>query len=226
MATINAVNTTLSGQTGTGSFAGSTSPVFVTPALGTPASGTLTSCTGLPVAGIATGTFSAVHVTTSAGVSAFSSTMTNGQIIIGSTGATPTAGTITAGAGVSVTNGAGTITIASVGGGVTWTDVTGTSQAMAINNGYIADNGSLVTLTLPASAALGSVINVMGLGAGGWLIAQNSGQLIRLGSSVTTTGVGGSLASSNRYDSLVIVCVITDTTWSVLGGPQGNITVV
>lgn len=49
MATNNAVNTSLSGQTGTGSFAGSTSPTFVTPALGTPSSGTLTNCTGLPI---------------------------------------------------------------------------------------------------------------------------------------------------------------------------------
>lgn len=34
MATNNAVNTTLSGQTGTGTFVGSTSPTLVTPALG------------------------------------------------------------------------------------------------------------------------------------------------------------------------------------------------
>ncbi len=59
MATNNAVNTTLSGQSGTGSFAGTTSPTFVTPALGTPSSGTLTNCTGLPVAGGGTGISSA-----------------------------------------------------------------------------------------------------------------------------------------------------------------------
>lgn len=58
MATKNAVNTSLSGQTGTGSFAGSTSPSFTTPAIGTPSSGTLTNCTALPVPGglSATGT--------------------------------------------------------------------------------------------------------------------------------------------------------------------------
>lgn len=49
MATNNAVNTSLSGQTGTGAFAGSTSPTFTTPVLGTPTSGTLTNCTGLPI---------------------------------------------------------------------------------------------------------------------------------------------------------------------------------
>ena len=48
MTTINQVGTTLSGQSGTGAFAGTTSPTFVTPALGTPASGNLSNCTGLP----------------------------------------------------------------------------------------------------------------------------------------------------------------------------------
>lgn len=41
---------------------------------------------------------------------------TNGQLIIGSTGAFPVANTITAGSGISVTNGAGSITIAATGG--------------------------------------------------------------------------------------------------------------
>src|SRR5689334_20685154 len=46
MVTSNAVNTSLSGQSGTGSFAGTTSPTFTTPILGTPSSGTLSNCTG------------------------------------------------------------------------------------------------------------------------------------------------------------------------------------
>ena len=37
------------GQIGIGAFAGTTSPTFTTPLLGTPTSGTLTNCTGLPV---------------------------------------------------------------------------------------------------------------------------------------------------------------------------------
>lgn len=40
-------------NTGTGAVARATSPTFVTPALGTPSSGTLTSCTGLPLSGLA-----------------------------------------------------------------------------------------------------------------------------------------------------------------------------
>ena len=43
--------------------------------------------------------------------------LTNGQLVIGSTGLAPVAATITAGANITVTNAAGSITIASTGGG-------------------------------------------------------------------------------------------------------------
>lgn len=115
MATRNGVNLGLFGSSGTGAFAGTTSPTFTTPLLGTPTSGTLTNCAGLPIAGIATGTGSATHVTNSSGVSSFTAAMTNGQVLIGSTGATPTPATLTAGAGITVTNSAGGITLASPG---------------------------------------------------------------------------------------------------------------
>ncbi len=45
MATQNQINLALSGSSGTGSFAGTTSPTFVTPILGTPTSGNATNMT-------------------------------------------------------------------------------------------------------------------------------------------------------------------------------------
>jgi len=116
----------------------------------------------------------------------------------------------------------GTATIPS---GFTWNNVTGTSAAMAVNNGYIANNAGLVTLTLPATAAVGSVIAVAGSGAGGWKIAQNSGQTIHFGNVNTTTGSGGSLASSLRYDSVSVVCNVANTDF-VVTSSIGNITYV
>ena len=151
--------------------------------------------------------------------------MTNGQLPVGSTGADPVPATLTAGTGISIINGAGSITINGTGGGVTWNDVTGTSASMAVNNGYLSDNAGLVTLTLPSTVPQFSVIAVAGFGAGGWTIAQNAGQLIHFGSTTTTTGAGGSLSSTNRYDAIYLLNVAANTTFVVLNS-IGNITVV
>ncbi|WPU63723.1 beta strand repeat-containing protein [Peredibacter starrii] len=51
--------------------------------------------------------------------------LTNGQLLIGSTGATPVAATLTAGTGVSITNSAGGITINATGSGGTISALTG-----------------------------------------------------------------------------------------------------
>jgi len=129
---------------------------------------------------------------------------------------------------VLTSNGAGALPTfqAASGGGITWSEVTGTSQAMAVDNGYILNNAGLVTATLPDTAALGSVVRVVGKGAGGWKIAQNAGETIIWDeSSSTTTGVGGSLASTDDYDSVELLCTVADTTWTVLSS-KGNITVV
>lgn len=68
----------------------------------------------------------------------------------------------------------------SAGPGVTWEVVTGTEQQAAPDTGYLANNASEVVVTLPVSASLsvGDVVQVSGVGAGGWKIAQNAGQSI------------------------------------------------
>lgn len=124
------------------------------------------------------------------------------------------------------TSGSGsTLTINVDGGGFEWVDVTGTSDDLEANTGFSANNAGLVTLTLPTTCTVGDRIIVTGVGAGGWAIAQNAGQTIHIGSSSTTTGVGGSLASTNQRDSLTLVCVVTNTDFNVLS-VVGNITVV
>jgi hypothetical protein len=134
--------------------------------------------------------------------------------------------TITAGTNISVVPTANTITINSTGAAsFTWTTVSGTSQAAAVNTGYITDNVGLVTVTLPATAAVGDVIRISGKGSGGWLLAQNGGQTVHFSGSNTTTGGTGSLASVTRYDAVELLCITANTDFAVISS-VGNLTIV
>ncbi len=155
----------------------------------------------------------------------WSAAPTDGQIPIGFSGANPSLATLTAGSGISIVNGSGSITISSSAtGGLVWSEVTGTSQAMAVNHGYILNNAALVTATIPATAAIGDIIAVVGKGAGGWRIAQNGGDIIRIGSSNTTTGAGGRLDSTNQYDCIELVCITANDVWTARS-VIGNLTI-
>ena len=171
------------------------------------------------IGGLATAN-SGVLVTNSTGVPAWSGTMTNGQLIIGYTSGTPTAATLTPGAGISITNGAGSITISSSAVVSNWV-AQPTSTTMVVNTSYLATGSGLVTLTLPAVCAQGTEFTIAGVGAGGWNIAQASGQQINFGN-VATTQTTGSLASSNQYDVVYLVCTIANTQFSVLSS-VGNL---
>lgn len=104
-------------------------------------------------------------------------------------------------------------------GGLAWTEVTGTSQAAAVNSGYIANNAARVTVTLPATAAVGSIVRLAGKGAGKWRLQANTGQTISLPWVNTTTG--GYLDANERYASVEVLCVTADTTWVLLSS-AGN----
>ena len=141
----------------TGATTNGTALTLVAPVLGTPASGTLTNATGLPLTTGVTGTLptanGGTNLTsfTSGGAVYASSTSvlttgtlpvasggtgqtsyTNGQLLIGNTtGNTLTKATLTQGTGITITNGAGTITIASSGGGSS----SGANMYLAVNFG-------------------------------------------------------------------------------------------
>ena len=103
-----------------------------------------------------------------------------------------------------------------------WTNVSGTSTTMSANNGYYATNAGLVTLTLPATIAAGSIIEVLGVGSGLWKIAQLASQSIQFGNAVSTVGTGGSLSSSAIGDNVRLLCTTANLVFYVLDG-SGNI---
>lgn len=82
---------------------------------------------------------------------------TNGQLLIGSTGAIPAVASLTQGTGITVTNGAGTITIAATGGGSrTVSTKTTNYSVLSGDSGTFFDNtgaGGSVNFTLPTAAA-------------------------------------------------------------------------
>lgn len=106
-----------------------------------------------------------------------------------------------------------------------WSVITA-NQTAAVNNGYICNKAGTLALALPASAAVGSIIEVTGINtATGWQITQATGQQIFFGTSSTTSGATGTLTSSAIRDAIRMVCITANTTWQVLSS-IGNITVV
>lgn len=142
--------------------------------------------------------------------------------------ATPAANNLNIfGAGSTTTSGAGsTITINSTGGGISWNEITvvGPTQ-MAVNMGYVANNGATVGLTLPLTAAFGSVIWIVGKGSGGWQAQQNAGQTIINGAISTTVGVTGTLTSSEPSATGYLLCITANTTWKFIAETGNLITV-
>ena len=151
--------------------------------------------------------------------------LTNGQLYIGNTGNPVTAATLTAGSNISISNGAGTITISATGaGGFSWQEVTATSATLVGNTGYVVNNAGLVTLTLPASSTLGQEIEIVGKGAGGWTVVFGSGQQIIFGNS-SSTPTTGSVSSTNSHDSISMICTTANSIWTIQSA-VGIITVV
>jgi len=155
---------------------------------------------------------------------------TNGQVLVGSTGADPVFATISSTTGVAFTLGAGTLAIDVATGGFTVNDTTTGSATIAVQNLYIADNATpanLTTFTLPATAAIGTTFRIIGKAIGGWRIAQNANQQI-LGIGVSTTaGTGGSLSSASKSDCVELVATTggASTIWTIASS-SGSLTFV
>ena len=108
---------------------------------------------------------------------------TDGQIPIGSTGADPVIANITAGTNITITNGPGSITIASSSSPIL--------NYISVNTNYVATTSNLfiscdvsgggITITLPAAPATGEY----------WIVKDQKGVCNQAGKAITVTVSGG-----------------------------------
>ena len=134
-------------------------------------------------------------------------------------------------------NGAGLTNLPSSGGGITWQNVTGTNQQAQPNTGYLANNAAQVTITLPTSPKVGDIVRVSSVGAGGWRIAQNPGQLILISSlpwlehpnswrAVASSSDGTKLIAGPStylfFDWPVYISTNSGATWTPSGSPAAG----
>lgn len=104
---------------------------------------------------------------------------TDGQLLIGnSTGNTLDKTTLTAGTGIVITNGSGSITISSSASALALNVVTGTTQTAVVYNHYVLTNAAATTVTLPATPTIGDIIWItVGNGLTTNIIASNGNNI-------------------------------------------------
>ena len=174
------------------------------------------------------GTYSVVAVTQHAvpvgGANAHTLTSlavgTNGQVLLGSTGADPVFATLTGTGGITFTTGAGSLVINNTGAGLSWSVITA-DQTAATNHGYFANKGSLLTLTLPSTTVVGDVIALVNINGAAFskILSANPGT-INIGN-VACTANTGSLTSTALGDAIFLVAQTTASVWYAYG-VQGN----
>lgn len=94
-----------------------------------------------------------------------------------------------------------------------FTSVTGTTQAAAVNMGYLANNAAQVNVTLPATAGIGDIVEVIGVAAGGYRVTAPAGDNIILENNSTASG---RYIYGARNTNVALRCIVANTTWEVV----------
>jgi len=106
--------------------------------------------------------------------------------------------------------------LTNLGGTLVWQSIAGSTQQAAPNVGYMVSSSNLVTITLPASPNPGDIVRVSGVGAGGWKIAQNSGQAVLAGNAIALN-VGSTWTARGSTNNWHCVACSADGTKLVAG---------
>lgn len=146
---------------------------------------------------------------------------TNGQVLLGSTGANPAFGTLTTSTGLAFTTGAASLAINVSNGGFN-VNAASAGVPLVAQNVYTATGASQVSFSLPGTATVGQhfiVASALGNTAG-WIITQGTGQEIWSNTSHTTSGATGTLAGA-IHTSVTLMCTIANVEFIVLGNTAG-----
>jgi len=135
--------------------------------------------------------------------------LTNGQLLIGSTGASPLLGTLTAGAGITITNGAGSITIATNGTGPSFKGQT--NGTATVSTTLPASPGvAFHAYTIPANTLItagDSIVFEWHTSQVETVASTLGGYLVNLGTmspALLNCAVGFTNSGSDRFDHIVV----------------------
>lgn len=107
------------------------------------------------------------------------------------------------------------------GGGITFTEVT-SNTTTAVNNGYIANKATTATeFTLPATSAVGDMLELVGKGTSGWVLKTNATATAQqvlwknYESVESDSSAVQVMYSVLPTDACVLVCTVANSVWTV-----------
>jgi hypothetical protein len=128
----------------------------------------------------------------------------------------------------------GTISSSNLSAAIVWQTPSATTLQAQPNVNYLLTNSQQVSITLPASPNIGDVVEVAGVGGGGWVLAQNPGQtiiasftplilagdLISFWASIASSSDGTKLAAASSYG--IWTSGNSGTSWSQTTAPTNT----